>query len=153
MENKKSRTGHYNSLIWLLLSSYENEQYTPSKYVLDTIGASVKDASNGLPIEVLDSTLYDFRISNSVKDYFSLFLDTAAKFENSLIILSYTSDKYIVRDYYLANLAKQYTCWDTVYINCANPEKITTKVFDWILTPSDLPDGLTNIINNDNNFL
>lgn len=150
MENKKSRTGNYNSLVWLLLTSYEqNKGYTPTKYLLDTVGKTILNACDGLHLEVIDSTLYDFKLSNSVRDYFDLFLDKTAKFENSLIILSYTSDKYIVRDYYLASLAKQFTCWDTVYINCSAPEKITTKVFDWVLTPSDLPDGLTKIINRD----
>jgi len=148
MENKKSRTGYYNSLVWLLLTSYEKEKgYTPSKFFLDSIGPALHTAANGLHIEVFDSTLFDFTIADGFKDYFELFLDKTAKFENSLIILSYSEDKYILRDYYLANLAKQYTCWDTAYINCKDPSKIKTRVFDYILTPSDLPFGLTDIIN------
>lgn len=152
MENKKSRTGDYNALVWLLVTEYEKDKgYTPSKYVMDTLGQSIKTASNGFCLEVLDSTLYDFKLTKGFKEYFDLFLDTTSKFENALIILSYSSDKYIVRDYYLANLAKQYTCWDVAYLNCKDPSKITTRVFDYILTPDQLPFGLTNIINKNGN--
>lgn len=147
MENKKSRTGHYNALIWLLVTGYEKEiGYTPSKYILDTLGPKVKSASSSLDLAILDTTLYDFTITSGVGDFLAMFCDETTKFENALLILNYYDEKYIVRDYYLANLAKQYTCWDTAYINCSVPEKIHTKVFDYILTPDQLPDGLTKII-------
>ncbi len=147
MEGKKSTTGHYNGLIWLLLTEYEKDKgYTPSDYIIQTTKPKLKQSAGNLPIEVVDSTLFDFTIANGFKDYLDLFFDKTRVFDNALIILSFTKEKYIVRDFYLAGLAKEYTCWDTVYIDCPFPEKITTKVFDFVLSPSQLPEDLTKII-------
>jgi len=150
MENKKSTTGRYNALVWLLLTEYEKDiGYTPSKFVLDTIKPKLIESSKGIPIEICDGTLFDFTITSGFKDYLDLLEDKTYKFENALILISYSKEKYIVRDFYLANLAKQYTCWDTAYIGCDCPTKITTDVFDFIVAPTELPHKLTDIIWND----
>lgn len=146
MENQENTARRYNNLIWLLFTEYQNEQYTPSKFLLDSYKPDIDSATNGLYIKVHDSTLYDFKITKSVQDYIKDLSDITFKFDTSLLILSYTTDKYIVRDYYIANLAKLYTCSDVAYINCPCPNKITSKVFDYIITPDKLPDGLKQVI-------
>lgn len=149
MEGKKDITRHYNALVWLLLTEYEKDKgYTPSDYILQSTRPKIETSSSGLPLQIIDGSLYDFTIASGFKDYLDLFLDTTYKFENALVILSYTKEKYIVRDYYLAGLAKSYTCWDTVYINCPTKEKIDTSIFDFIVAPEELPDKLTKVIQN-----
>lgn len=151
MENKKSQFRNYNSLVWVLLTEYIEEQYTLSKFLLDSLGPTIQSASNDLTISVLDSTLYDFKITKSVRDYLSDLQNITHRFNNALIIMSFVKESLILRDYYLANLAKLYTCSDIAYINCPIPEKIKTKVFDYVITPQELPTKLKNIIENDGN--
>lgn len=146
MENQKSKFRRYNSLIWLLLTEYENNEYTPSKFVLDTLGPKIDSSRDGLHLEVLDSTLYDFKITKGFKEYIDDLYDTSQRFDTSLLILSFTKEKYISRDYYLANLAKLYTCSDIAYVNCPVPDKITSKVFDYVIPPEGLPDQLKKVI-------
>jgi hypothetical protein len=147
MENKNSKIRYYSSLIWLLITSYEKDKgYSPSKYLLDSLASHVNTAAGGIPVELCDSTFYDFTVTSQVGDFFNMFFDKTKKFETGLIIIPFSEEKYILRDFYLANIAKQYTCWDTVYVNCSCPDKVTTQVFDWVLTPSDLPHKLTDII-------
>lgn len=149
MESKASKTGHYNALIWLLMTEYEKDKgYTPSKYLIDSIKPKLIQGTD-LPLEIVDSTLFDFTIANGIKDYFDLFFDKTRPFENALIILSYYKEKYIPRDFYLANLAKSFTCWDVAYINCDIAPKVTTKVFDYVIAPNELPGKLTEIITNE----
>jgi len=146
MESKNSTTGYYNALVWLLMTDYEKDKgYTPSKYLIDTIKPKIIQGTD-LPLEIVDSTLFDFTIAKGLNDFFDLFFDKTKPFENALIILSFSKEKYIVRDFYLANLAKSYTCWDVAYINCPCPDKVTSKVFDYIIAPDELPDKLTKII-------
>lgn len=149
MEGKKNITGHYNALVWLLLTEYEKDKgYSPSDYILQSVRPKIEISSGGLPLQIIDGSLYDFTIASGFKGYLDLFFDTTYKFENALVILSYTKEKYIVRDYYLASLAKQYTCWDTVYVNCPSSSKKELKVFDYIVAPEELPDKLTKVIQN-----
>lgn len=147
MENQESKTGHYNALVWLLMTDYDKatKQYTPTDYLRATYEPLLSNGT-GLDLVVLDSTLFDFTLTKSVGDYLSLIEDTTSKFQNALVLLSFINEKNILRDCYLANLAKVYTCWDTAYINCPVPEKITTDAFDFIIKPEELPNGLTQII-------
>lgn len=149
MESKDSKTGRYNALVWLLMTDYEKDKgYTPSKFVIDSLKPKIIQGTD-LPLEIVDSTLFDFTIAKGLNDFFDLFFDKTKPFENALIILSFSKEKYIVRDFYLANLAKSYTCWDVAYINCDCPNKITSPIFDFVLAPQDLPHKLTEIIIND----
>lgn len=147
MERKEDSARYYNALIWLVLTEYDKDiGYSPSDYIIQTTKPTLEISAGGLPIEIVDSTLFDFTIAKGVKDFMDLFLDTSSKFDSSLIILSYIKDKYIVRDAYLAALAKEYTCWDTAYIACPDPKKVTTTAFDFLVTPKELPNKLTKII-------
>jgi hypothetical protein len=130
-----------------MITSYEQDKgYTPSKFLLDSLGPQVEAAAGDVPIKLYDTTIFDFTLVSKVNDFFNFFFDTIRKFETGLVVIPYIHEKYIVRDFYLANIAKEYTCWDTVYINCSNPQKVTTKVFDWVLTPQELPHKLAEII-------
>lgn len=145
-EGSEGADKRYSDLVWLLLTDYQRDQgYTPSKYLLETVKPKIEAASN-LPLQIYDGTLYNFKSVSGFKEYFDLFLAGTEVFRNALIVLSFTQEKYISRDFYLANLAKQFTCWDTVYINCPSGEKISTSVFDFVIPPSGLPDQLTEII-------
>lgn len=147
MANSKNGSNYYEALIWLLLTEYKDNKYTPSNYLLSTIKPKIEQASQGTPIQIYDGSVIDFKLTTNFKDYLDLFITGTAKFETALVILSYNAEKYIPRDFYLANLAKQYTCWDTAYICCPKDSKIKSKAFDFILTEDDLPDKLTEIIN------
>lgn len=144
MEGKKSKTGHYNSLIWLLMSEYKDKQYTPTDYIVELYKDYIQ--STGLSLHIHDSTLYDFKVTKGVKEYLDELHRTTSRFSDSLLILSYTNNKYITRDCYIARLAKLYTCWDIAYINCPNPKEISTKVFNYIISNIDIAKELTNII-------
>jgi len=146
LESKESPTGHYDALIWLLMTEFDGKEYSPSDYILQALKPQIDKARGNTVLEVHDSTVYDFTVAKGFSHYWDHFNKTAERFSNSLIILSYVSEKDIVRDCYLASLAKLYTCWDTAYLNCDVPEKITSKVFDHIVTPDELPNRLTNII-------
>lgn len=149
MESKENPTGRYDALIWLLMTDYDGEQYTPSDYVLSTLKPQIDQARGKILLEVHDSTVFDFTVAKGFNHYWNHFNKVASRFTNSLVILSYVNDKHIVRDCYLAGLAKLYTCWDTVYLNCASPDKIKSRAFDHIVTPEELPNKLTQIIRHD----
>ncbi|MCB1712911.1 MAG: hypothetical protein KDH96_10650, partial [Candidatus Riesia sp.] len=61
MENQESKTGHYNALVWLLMTDYDKatKQYTPTDYLRATY-EPLLSSSTGLDLVVLDSTLFDF---------------------------------------------------------------------------------------------
>lgn len=147
METPKTSNKYYEAVIWLLLTDYIDGVYTPSQFLLETTKPKLEQASNETPIVIYDSTLFDFRLVTGFKNYLDMFLKGTEKFETALVILSYSCDKHIPRDYYLANLTKQYTCWDTAYIDCPNKARVTTSVFDFILSPTELPTKLKEIIN------
>ncbi len=146
MESNKNGSGYYESLIWLLLTTYDNGVYTPSSFLLDTIKPHlVTSCKDSIPLYILDSTIYDFKIAKGFKDYIDMLKDISIQFNKSLVILSYQNDKYIVRDEFLAAIAKKATCWDTAYIDC--PQTITiNKHFDFIIHKENLPKGLEDII-------
>ena len=148
MEDKESTTGHYDSLIWLLMTDYDGQEYCPSDYVIDSLKPAIDKARGDIILEIHDSTVYDFTIAKGFSNYWEHFNTMSSKFSNSLVILSYLNEKNIVRDCYLASVTKLYTCWDIVYLNCDVPEKISSKSFDFILTPKELPDKLTEVIKN-----
>ena len=142
MEGNKSTSRPYEALVWLLLTEYQEKVYTPSKFIIESTKPKLETTK--LPIQIYDSTIYDFKVASSFKDYLDLFLTKSNIFENALIILSYVSEKYILRDFYMANLAKQYTCWDTAYVDC--PKDVSNVAFDYVIPPSDLPTKLVSII-------
>lgn len=146
MENNKNGSGYYESLIWLLLTTHNDGVYTPSSFLIDSVKPHLSTScNNSIPLYILDSTIYDFKIAKGFKEYIDMFSDVCSQFNKSLIVLAYQSDKYVVRDEYLASLAKKLTCWDTVYIDC--PEYIlSNKSFDFIVHKNSLPKGLEDII-------
>lgn len=149
MENNQNQNSNYEAVIWLLLTGFKDQVYTPSTYLLDTIKPKIEDAVQDTTIQIYDSTKYNFKITSSFKDYLDMFLVGTEKFENALVLLSYTEEKYIVRDFYLAGLAKQFTCWDTAYLCCPNKSKIQTQVFDFLIEEQELPTALSTIIHGD----
>lgn len=146
MADQESTTGRYDALIWLLMTEYDGKQYTPSDFLLETLKPELDKARGNTVLEVHDSTVYDLTIAKDFSCYWDHFLDTSERFNNSLVIISYTASKYITRDCYLAGLAKLYTCWDTAYVNCAEPGTINSKAFDFIIAPQELPNKLTELI-------
>lgn len=146
MEGEKGKTGHYDALIWLLMTEYKDKQYTPSDYILEALQPHIDKARGSTLLEVHDSTVYDFTVAQGFSHYWDHFIETSARFSNSLILISYSHEKYIPRDCYMAGLAKLYTCWDTAYINCADKGKIRSSAFDFVVGSDELPDTLTRII-------
>lgn len=145
MESGKAGSGYYESLIWLLMTTYEDGVYTPSSFLIDTIKPHlITSCRNNIPLYILDSTLYDFKLAKGFKEYLDLFSDVSIAFNRSLIILSYQNDNYLARDSFLASIAKKMTCWDTAYINC--PTNISSNYFDYIVPSDQLPKGLEDII-------
>lgn len=144
MENKENPTGYYNNLIWLILDSYDTNTkvYSPIDYILEEIKI---DNYKGI-IQSVDSSIYDFTTVKGAYKYIEMIQEVSEKFNNALAIIPYISSKYIIRDCYLANLAKIYTCWDTVYINCEQDINLRSNSFDFIVTKEELPEGLTEII-------
>lgn len=147
MLNNQNQNRYYSDLVWLLVSDYneESNSYSPSEYLLNTIEPKLIKA-NSSPIITYPTTLFDFRTVNGVANYLELLNTTSEVFTNALVVMSYTTDKYIPRDYYLANLAKLYTAWDIAYVNCPDTSKITTNVFKFVISDLDLPDRLTEVI-------
>lgn len=128
------------------MTGYVDDQYTPSKFLLDTIKPKIDSVKKDLKLHIYDSTLYDFKTVHGFSDYWNKFTKSIDQFNKSLVILSYNSEKYIPRDCYVASLTKRYTKWDVVYINCDCPEKITSNVFNDIIKPDELPESLTKLI-------
>jgi len=149
MQNKKSTIKSYNSLLWLLFTEYTKDGgYIPSSYLVDSFSNRVSHINTSL--DILDSTKYNLTTVSGFKTYFNLFLNKIKTLENPLVVLSYTKEKYIVRDYSIANLIKLHTFLDIAYIDCENPEKVTTTIFDYVIPFAEVSDTFTSLINKKN---
>lgn len=142
---------NYNALVWLLPPNYDKLKncYTPNTFLLETLGPKLEQVADdkGLILDIQDGSLFNFKIAQGAKDYFTLLENKTAIFESSLIIISYTDDSMLLRDKYLAKLAKIYTCWDTSYVNY--PEDKDTELvkdFTYVVRNTECPDKLLSII-------
>jgi hypothetical protein len=131
-----------------LFTSYKDNQYTPSDFILDTLKPKINEVSKEIPIYVLDSTLYNIKTTKGFLEYFDLFTDKTLLFESSLVVINYINNLYVDRDCYLASLAKEYSCWDTVYINYPKIDSFYThnKYFNYVVLPEELPKKLERIL-------
>lgn len=146
MSDNKSEDRYYSDIIWVLTSEFDkmSNTYLSSDYLMHNVGKKLEQIID-TPITIINTISYNFRLVKDVSKFFSL-LKVKDYSPKTLIIIAYLSEDMIVRDYYLANLIKLYTGYDIAYINCSHPEKITTKVYNFILSPADLDERLQEII-------
>ena len=145
MESFENGSRYYESLIWLLLTSYDDNQYSPSKFIIDSVMPKVLDAVGDTELYVLDSTLYNLKLTKGFAEYMDLFMDKVSLFERSLVVISYVNDLYIERDKYLAAITNELSCWDTAYINYKGKSNVD-GYFNYVIRDTELPHKLQKVL-------
>ncbi len=149
MQDDKDKSRYYSELIWILTSAFIDNKYKANPFTKDNI----KNIEKVIPVSNITVNIhnienYNFKSVSEVSNYLLIFKKDTEIFSNPLVIIPYISDRYIVRDFYLANLIKIYANYDILYINCPDPSKITTKIYNAILTSDELIKRLPEIIQN-----
>lgn len=136
----------YDSLIWLLVPKYNKEAkvYSPNQFLVEAI-------IDKLPLEedqivLYRGNLYNFKLVSDTYRYFDSINNLTDRFSNSLVVIPFETQDLIVRDVYMARLAKLYTTWSTCYIDCPDPTIVTSKAFDFVVPHDGRAEILKTII-------